>query len=260
MHLAADGGDVFLDVRHLLGAQQNAQVAAVDDHGIGCQRNLARVLHRRGVVHLGHHGNARAAQLCKQLAHGCHVGRIAHARHREKIGALLHGKARRLAIGIRQKRQPQIDARQVHGLAFAQHAGVLHRAHHVVAVALVYGQLYLAVVEQHRSAGGHVGGKPGKALVDLARAARHLGCLQDDAAARLQAHGGAVFEQPGAYAAAAQLDHDGCGCAQLAAHFLQAVQTGEVLGGVAVAEVQPGHVHARLHKVAQVGFSVCGRA
>lgn len=119
---------LLLRVRHLLGRNLDAQVAAGHHHAAGVGEDVVEVLDAQRALDLGVDGDVIAAVLVADLADLLDALAVADERGGDGVDAKLAAKDDVLAVALGDGGQGDVDAGDVHALVLAQVAGVAERA------------------------------------------------------------------------------------------------------------------------------------
>ena len=241
--------DLLLHRRADLGSDLDAQVAAGDHDAVGGLENVVELVDGSSALDLGQNGHVL------ELADLAHALRVADEGGGDEVDALLEAEEDVLAVTVGHGGQRQLCVGNVHALALAERAAVLHGAANVLAVDVRNGKADEAVVDED-----------GAAHVDLARelqvvevevlggAEAVLGGLSggnDNLGARRKLDLGVPLEKTGADLGSLGVEQDAHGHTELLGDALDALHALVVLLVAAVAEVEARDVHARLDHLAQ---------
>ena len=257
--VAADLDGPLLHHRHLLERHLDAEVAAGHHHAVEGEHDLLEPLDGLRLLDLGDH-RAADADLVHHPVHELDVLGVADEGQRDEVDAQSQRELQILGVLLRHRRHADRDAGQRQTLVVADRAAFGDVADDVGAVLDLDGdERDVAVVDEQPVAGPHV---VGELLVRRRDAVVVAGAVLDgDAdplaggphrpARRRSGRAGSWALQVGEHR-----DVAACGLRGLA----DLVESPAVLGVLAVAEVQPGHVHAGLDERPQPFWRVGGRA
>ena len=262
VHLARHADHAFLQCRHGRVAHFHGQVAASHHDAVAGAQDGFQLRNGFAAFDLGDECRAVARGLAGhvgQLPRHFHVGGVLGKAHRQVLGLEGHGGLDVLHVLGGERRRGQAATGLVDALVVAQHAAQHHARMHLVAHHALHGQLQQTVVEQQRVAGAHVARQ---FLVVQAHGADVAGLgarrIQDEGLASHQ-HDLAFGELADADLGALQVGHDGDGLAHLGCDVPHQLRQRDVVFCLAVAEIQPHHVHASPHQLLQhLGRVGCG--
>ena len=197
--------------------------------------------------------------LIQQLPDLPHVGGGADEAGRDIVEALFHAEEDVVPVPLAHVGHGQPDVGDVDALVVLHGAVVFHPAADVGGIGLQHGQTDQAVIQQDGVALLHVAGQLGVSDGAAGLVAHDILRGQSELLAGAQRHR-AVCEalQPNFRALGVQ--HGRHREVQLLPQGLQALQSGLMLRMGAVGKVEPGHVHAGPHHLAQHALPVRGRA
>ncbi len=249
------GDDGLLHVRHELGRDLDAEVAAGDHDAVRRLEDVIEVLDAERALDLGEDAHVLAAVLVAELADLAHGRAVADEGGRDVVDALLEAEEDVLAVALRDGGQADVHVGNVHALVLADLTGVVHHAVHVLAVDVLHLELDDAVVDQDLGAGLDLMGQVHVIEGDVARGAEEVlrrGRGGDD---DLVAGGDGdllmTLEQARADLGALGVEQDAHRGVELARDAPDALDAPMVLVVRAMGEVEAGDVHPRLDHLAK---------
>ncbi len=144
--------DALLEERHRRGADLDAEVAASDHHRVGLVEDLVERLDRLRLLDLRDHARRRAV-LADDRLQVADVGGRAHERQRHEIHAEPERELEIVDVLLRERRNRQRDAGQVHALVRLHLATDDHAAARATLLDVLDGQPDVPVVDQDVVAG-----------------------------------------------------------------------------------------------------------
>ena len=238
---------VLLDLGQLVVGHLDAEVAARDHEARALGEDLADVVDALHVLDLGDDLHVLLAVLLEDVLDVEDVLLGAGKGGGDEVDALLQAEDDVGAVLVRDEGHVELDAGDVDGLAVGERAGVERAADDVGAVLdLLHLEGDEAVVDEDAGAGLYVVRQAGVGDGDDALVALDVAGGQGKGLAVLDLDL-AVFIGLGPDLRALCVKHDANGQAELCAAGLDLVHTLLMLLVRAVAEVQAGDVHARLH-------------
>jgi len=240
-HAAAELDGALLDDRHGLERKLDAEVATGDHDAVEGVDDLLESVDGLRLLDLGDDGDL-AALLLHDLVHPGHIGGVAYERERDDVGPGAQTPAEVGLVLVGQRGDIHGDAGQVDALVVGHVAGDddLGRDDR----ALDAGDLDadLAVVDQEEVTLVDVLGEAlERRADDLLRSGDVFGRDLEDVADGEEVR---TFGEPAEPdLRSLQVDEDGDGTAGVIRRLAHVRQSGVVVGVVAVAEVEAGHVH-----------------
>ena len=250
----------LLRVRHLLGRDLDAEVAAGDHAAGGVGQDVVEVLDAEGTLDLRIDRDVVAAVLVADLADLLDALAVADEGGGDRVDADLATEDDVLAVAVSHRGEGDVDAGDVDTLALAQVAGVGEGAVDVGAVDGVDVELKQAIVDQDAVARLDLVGEVLEVEGETLMVADDVVISGDDGlVAGLEVNLLAVLEHAGADLGALGVEHDGDGDAKLGRDLADALDAGTVVIVGAVGEVEAGDVHAGLDELGEDGLVFGGR-
>ena len=249
----------LLDERHLLERQLDPEVAARHHHAVEGLDDLGEVVDRLGLLDLGDDGQPHA-DLVHHRVDVVEVRGRPHEGQRDHVGAQPERPAQVLLVLLGQGRHGHRDAGQVDALVVGDRAADGHDAADVGVGDLDRpASADLAVVDQQRVAG------TARRPAGPCRSCRPRSWSPSTSRVvmvnwrRRPARPGRPENRRGADLGTLQVDQDPDGVTGLVAGLADLAVDLLVVGVLAVGEVQPGDVHARIDELADaLGGGDCG--
>src|SRR5918995_463732 len=251
--MSATAGDLagaLLHQRHLLQRHLHTEVATGDHDAVEGADDLVEVLDRLGLLDLGDDRQADAL-LVHDLMHVADVVGGADERQRDHVDAHPQRPAQVVLVLLRHRRHRHRDAGEVDALVVRQGAALEHLADDIGLGDLRRDEGELAVVDEDAVTGGHVARQARIRRADLLLVAGDVPSRDREAGAGDELDR-ALLEAGGADLRTLQVDEDADRPPRRVARRADVLVHPLVVGVVAVAEVQPGDVHARAHELAEV--------
>ncbi|GAA2880097.1 hypothetical protein GCM10020220_082540 [Nonomuraea rubra] len=256
--LAAELDDPPLHDRDLLQRQLDAEVAAGDHDAVERLDDVGEAVDGLRLLDLGEQREADGL-LLHDVAHHVGVGRAADEGQGDHVEAGAQRPAQVGLVLVGERRGADVDARQVEALVVGDHAADDDAGDDALAVDAGGLQHEAAVVDEDRVTGADVLGQPLVGGGDLLAVARHVFGGDGEDVAEAQPDG-AFLERADTDLGALQVGEHAYTAAEVGRHRLDPVVNLSVQVMIAMAEVEPCHVHARGDQLAEAFFRGCGGA